>query len=141
MRSKGVLHTDTEILVPFFDVDTMNVVWHGHYVKYLEVARCALLDKLGHNYDAMVASGYAWPVIDLQLRYVRGAVFGQKLNVRANLVEWENRLKINYLISDLQTGERLTRASSVQVAVDMSSREMQMASPKIFTDAVERALP
>jgi acyl-CoA thioesterase FadM len=33
-----------------FDVDTMNVVWHGHYVKYLEVARCALLDKIGHNY-------------------------------------------------------------------------------------------
>ncbi|EJL98444.1 MULTISPECIES: acyl-CoA thioesterase [Pseudomonas] len=141
MRSKGVLHTDTEILVPFFDVDTMNVVWHGHYVKYLEVARCALLDRIGHNYDAMVASGYAWPVIDLQLRYVRGAVFGQKLNVRASLVEWENRLKINYLISDLATGERLTRACSVQVAVDMSSREMQLASPKVFTDAVERMLP
>ncbi|PAU55836.1 thioesterase family protein [Pseudomonas sp. PICF141] len=141
MRSKGVLHTDTEILVPFFDVDTMNVVWHGHYVKYLEVARCALLDKIGHNYDAMVASGYAWPVIDLQLRYVRGAVFGQKLNVRANLVEWQNRLKISYLISDLATGERLTRACSVQVAVDMSSREMQLASPKVFTDAVERMLP
>lgn len=140
MRSKGVLHTDTEILVPFFDVDTMNVVWHGHYVKYLEVARCALLDKIGHNYDAMVASGYAWPVIDLQLRYVRGAVFGQKLNVRASLVEWENRLKINYLISDLATGERLTRAVSVQVAVDMSRREMQLASPKVFTDAVERVL-
>ncbi|MEK1838800.1 MAG: acyl-CoA thioesterase [Pseudomonas sp.] len=141
MRSKGVLHTDTEILVPFFDVDTMNVVWHGHYVKYLEVARCALLDRIGHNYDAMVASGYAWPVIDLQLRYVRGAVFGQKLNVRASLVEWGNRLKINYLISDLATGERLTRACSVQVAVDMSSREMQLASPKVFTDAVERMLP
>ncbi|MHC8409162.1 acyl-CoA thioesterase [Pseudomonas sp. Hz4] len=140
MRSKGVLHTNTEILVPFFDVDTMNVVWHGHYVKYLEVARCALLDKIGHNYDAMVESGYAWPVIDLQLRYVRGAVFGQKLNVRANLVEWENRLKISYLISDLETGERLTRASSVQVAVDMSSREMLLASPKVFTDAVERML-
>jgi acyl-CoA thioester hydrolase len=75
------------------------------------------------------------------LRYVRGAVFGQTLNVRANLVEWENRLKINYLISDLQTGERLTRAMSVQVAVDLASREMQLTSPKVFTDAVERALP
>ena len=140
MRSPGVLHSDTQILVPFFDIDTMNVVWHGHYVKYLEIARCALLDKIGHNYTAMAESGYAWPVIDLQLRYVRGAVFGQKLNVRANLVEWENRLKINYLISDLKTGERLTRASSVQVAVDMASREMQLASPKVFTDAVERTL-
>ena len=110
MRSAGVLHADTEILVPFFDVDTMHVVWHGHYVKYLEVARCALLDQIGHNYTQMSESGYAWPIIDLQLRYVRGAVFGQRLNVRASLVEWENRLKINYLITDLQTGERLTRA-------------------------------
>ncbi|WP_034105868.1 acyl-CoA thioesterase [Pseudomonas lurida] len=140
MRSQGVFHSDTEILVPFFDVDTMNVVWHGHYVKYLEVARCALLDKIGHNYTAMLESGYAWPVIDMQLRYVRGAVFGQTINVRASLVEWENRLKINYLITDLVSGERLTRATTVQVAVEIATREMQLASPKIFTDAVERAL-
>lgn len=140
MRSQGVLQCDTEILVPFFDVDTMNVVWHGHYVKYLEVARCALLDKIGHNYTAMLESGYAWPVIDMQLRYVRGAVFGQTLNVRASLVEWENRLKVNYLITDRNSGERLTRASTVQVAVEIASREMQLASPKVFTEAVEKAL-
>ncbi|MGI4836207.1 MAG: acyl-CoA thioesterase [Janthinobacterium lividum] len=141
MRSRGVLQVDSEILVPFFDVDSMDVVWHGHYVKYLEVARCALLDHLGHNYVDMRASGYAWPIIDMQLRYVRGAVFGQRLNVRAELVEWENRLKINYLISDAQTAERMTRATTVQVAVAIDSREMQLASPQVFIDAVERALP
>ena len=140
MRSKGVLHVDTEVLVPFFDIDTMHVVWHGHYVKYLEVARCALLDHIGHNYTQMLDAGYAWPVIDMQLRYVRGATFGQRINVRASLVEWENRLKVNYLITDRASGERLTRASTVQVAVDIASREMQLASPKIFTDAVEKAL-
>ena len=140
MRSKGVLQAEIELQVQFYDVDMMEIVWHGHYVKYFEQARCALLDKLDHNYRQMRDSGYAWPVIDLQLRYVRGAVFGQKLNVRANLVEWENRLKINYLISDVETGERLTRAVSVQVAVNMHNREMQLASPKVFTDAVERML-
>jgi len=119
----------------------MNVVWHGHYIKYLEIARCALLDQLDHNYQQMLDSGYAWPVIDLQLRYVRGAVFGQKLNVRASLVEWENRLKINYLISDAVTGERMTRATTIQVAVEIASHDMQLASPKVFTDAVQRALP
>ncbi|MNJ18514.1 Thioesterase superfamily protein [compost metagenome] len=118
----------------------MLVVWHGHYVKYLEVARCALLDKLDHNYLQMRDSGYAWPVIDLQLRYVRGATFGQRLNVRASLVEWENRLKINYLISDAATGERMTRASSVQVAVEIASGEMQLASPQVMLDAVNKVL-
>ncbi len=140
MRSKGVLHVDSEILVPFFDVDSMLVVWHGHYVKYLEVARCALLDKLDHNYLQMRDSGYAWPVIDLQLRYVRGATFGQRLNVHASLVEWENRLKINYLISDAVSGERMTRASSVQVAVEIASGEMQLASPQVMLEAVAKVL-
>lgn len=140
MRKAGVLQAEVDILVPFFDVDMMEVVWHGHYVKYLEVARCALLDKLDHNYTQMREAGYAWPVIDLQLRYVRGARFGQRIRVRADLVEWENRLKINYLISDADTGERLTRASSSQVAVEIASREMQMVSPPVFIAAVERAL-
>ncbi|MFC5741845.1 acyl-CoA thioesterase [Dyella tabacisoli] len=140
MRTDGVLKIETEVVVPFFDVDSMDVVWHGHYVKYLEIARCALLDDIGHNYTQMKAAGYVWPVIDLQLRYVRAAQFGQRLLVRADLIEWQNRLKLNYLISDAQTGVRMTRASTVQVAVDMASGEMQLVSPPIFVDAVERRL-
>lgn len=140
MRKTGILQAEVEILVPFFDVDSMEVVWHGHYVKYLEVARCALLDKLEHNYTQMRAAGYAWPIIDLQLRYIRGARFGQRLIVRADLIEWENRLKIHYLISDAASGERMTRGSSVQVAVDIASREMLLASPRVFVTAVQKAL-
>lgn len=137
MRSRGVLQVDTEVTVPFFDVDSMDVVWHGHYVKYLEIARCALLDRIGHNYAQMKGAGYVWPVIDLQLRYARAARFGQRLVVRADLVEWENRLKIHYLISDAASGERLTRASTVQVAVRLADSVMQLVSPACFTDAVE----
>ncbi|HEY0199067.1 MAG TPA: acyl-CoA thioesterase [Rhodanobacter sp.] len=141
MRIRGVLHHEIEVSVPFFDVDSMDVVWHGHYVKYLEIARCALLDQVGHTYAQMKASGYVWPVIDLQLRYVQAARFGQQLRVRADLVEWRNRLKINYLISDAQSGERLTRASTVQVAVNLDDGMMQLVSPKALVDAVERHLP
>jgi acyl-CoA thioester hydrolase len=141
MRTRGVLHRDTEVTVPFFDVDSMDVVWHGHYVKYLEIARCALLDDVGHTYAQMKESGYVWPVIDLQLRYVQAARFGQQLRVRADLVEWRNRLKINYLISDAQSGERLTRASTVQVAVSLADGMMQLVSPRVMIDAVEKHLP
>ena len=140
MRKEGVLQAEIELVVPFFDVDMMEVVWHGHYVKYFEEARCALLDKLGHNYRQMRDAGYAWPIIDLQVRYIRGAQFGQRIRVRADLVEWENRLKINYLITDVATGERMNSGSSVQVAVEIASREMLLASPRVFVEAVERVL-
>jgi acyl-CoA thioester hydrolase len=123
---------DVEMQVQFFDLDPMQIVWHGNYVKYLEVARCALLDSIHYNYVEMKASGYAWPVIDMQLRYVGSASFGQRLKLRAEIVEWENRLKIDYLITDAQTGKRLNRASTTQVAVDMASGEMCFVSPPVL---------
>ncbi|KQZ28170.1 thioesterase family protein [Duganella sp. Root1480D1] len=123
---------EVEIQVQFFDLDPMEIVWHGNYVKYLEIVRCALLDKIDYNYPQMKESGYAWPVIDMQLRYVNPAVFGQKLKLRADLVEWENRMKIDYLICDAETGQRLNRASTTMVAVDIATREMCFASPPVL---------
>ena len=61
----ALLSVDTAITVPFFDVDSMNIVWHGHYCKYLEVARCNLLDKLGYNYTDMKNSGFMFPIVDM----------------------------------------------------------------------------
>ncbi len=88
----------------------------------------------------MKETGYVWPIIDLQLRYARAARFGQKLSVRAELVEWQNRLKIHYTLSDAASGERLTRASTIQVAVSLADGEMQLVSPTVFVDDVERRL-
>lgn len=132
---------ETEIEVQFFDLDPMQIVWHGNYVKYLEVARCALFDSIGYNYMQMKESGYAWPVIDLQLRYIGSAVFGQRLRLRAELVEWESRLKIDYLITDAATGKRLNRASSTQVAVDIASGEMCFVSPPILFEKLGVPVP
>lgn len=124
--------SEVEMQVQFFDLDPMDIVWHGNYVKYLEVARCALLDSIGYNYEQMKASGYAWPIIDLQLRYAAPATFGQRLRLRADLVEWENRLRIDYLISDAASGKRLNRATTTQVAVDIATGDMCFASPAIL---------
>jgi acyl-CoA thioester hydrolase len=123
---------EVEMQVQFFDLDPMEIVWHGRYVKYLEVVRCALLDKIGYNYIEMKNSGYAWPIIDMHLRYAGSATFGQKLKLRADIVEWENRLKIDYLITDADTGKRLNKASTTQVAVHIASKEMCFVSPPVL---------
>jgi len=127
-----MIEAEAVIEVPFHDVDAMHVAWHGHYVKYLEIARCVLLDKIDYNYPQMERSGYAWPVIDVRIRYAQPLRFQQKVRVKAKLVEWENRLKIDYLIEDLETGKRLTKGYTVQVAYDMEKEEMLFASPEIL---------
>jgi acyl-CoA thioester hydrolase len=132
---------EVEVQVQFFDLDPMEVVWHGNYAKYLEVARCALLDGIDYNYPQMKESGYMWPVIDMQLRYVAPATFGQRIKVRATLVEWENRLKIDYAITDAASGKRLTKASTTQVAVDIASGEMCFVSPPVLFQRLGLSTP
>ncbi|MGH8442321.1 MAG: acyl-CoA thioesterase [Nevskiaceae bacterium] len=122
---------ETLITVPFHDLDPAGIVWHGHYAKYFEVARCLLLESFGYNYDVMVESGYAWPVIDLRVRYVKPARFGQQIRVKATLDEWEYRLKIDYTIHD-RAGARMCKGSTVQVAVDIATREMLLRSPDVL---------
>ena len=123
---------EEELQIQFFDLDPMGIVWHGRYVKYLEIVRCVLLDQIGYNYVEMQASGYIWPVIDLHLRYIGSPKFGQRIKLRASIIEWENRLKIEYLITDAATGRRLTRGSTTQVAVDSASGEMCFVSPPVL---------
>ncbi|KVH75765.1 4-hydroxybenzoyl-CoA thioesterase [Burkholderia ubonensis] len=123
--------------VPFHDVDAMNVCWHGHYLKYFEAGRAALLRAIDYDYPAMQASGYLWPVVEAHLKYVRPAVYGQRVEVRATLLEFENRLKIGYEVVDAQSGERLTRGHTVQLAIDGKTHETQFVSPAALIERVE----
>ena len=134
MIKNAIVSAETLIKIPFHDVDMMRIAWHGHYVKYFEVARCELFDDVGYGYMDMVNSGYAWPVIDLNIRYAKPATFEQNVIVTSAVVEYENRLKIRYEIHDEKTGERLTKGHTVQVAVDMKTNEMCFASPRILLD-------
>jgi acyl-CoA thioester hydrolase len=131
-RPSSRWYAETETQVQFFDLDPMEVVWHGHYVKYLEIVRGVLFDTIDYNYAAMRASGYVWPVIDMHLRYIAPAAYGQRLKLRAEIVEWENRLKIAYLINDAVSGRRLSRATTTQVAVEIATQEMCFVSPTVL---------
>ena len=135
------LSASVDVEVPFHDVDAMSVAWHGHYLKYFELARCALLRRFDYDYPQMQASGYLWPIVECQLKYVRPAIYGQRLSVEATLVEYENRIKIAYLIRDCGSGERLTKGYTVQVAVHAQTRELQFVSPATLFERLEKACP
>ena len=118
--------------VPFYDVDLLGVAWHGHYVKYLEIARVALMETISYNYMEMKASGYAWPVTELKLRYVYPARLGQKIRVKATMREFEFRIVIDYLITDAETDKRLSKGHTIQVPVDMETEEMLFGAPPVL---------
>ena len=87
----------------------------------------------------MRESGYAWPVVDMRIKYVRPIRMAETIVVTASLAEYENRLKLEYRIRRQSDGVVLTKAHSVQVAVRMATGEMQLESPAILFEKV-RAL-
>ncbi|MFQ1903501.1 acyl-CoA thioesterase [Aeromonas veronii] len=134
MSEPWQLSAEVDVTVPFHDVDMMAVAWHGHYLRYIELARCALLDRIDYNYPQMEASGYLWPIIDVRMKYIAPLRFGQTVRVRATLVEYQHRLKIDYLLYDPQSGKRTSKGYTVQVAVSKQSGEMCLASPQVLLD-------
>lgn len=135
-----MISADVTIQAQFYDLDPMQVVWHGNYARYLEQARCALLDRIGYNYPEMAESGFMWPIVDMQVKYVRPIRFAQTVRVTATLVEYENRLRIDYLIHDSGSGELLTKARTTQLAVAADTQELSFDSPAVLIEKVRALL-
>lgn len=128
------LSAEVTVVPQFFDIDPLGIVWHGNHVKYLETARTALLTRLGYDYAEMKASGFSWPVTDLQVRYKQPLHLARPVIVRAEIVEWENRLEIAYTLRDAESGKRLAEARTVHVAVHHATNTLQLVCPRILWD-------
>ncbi len=140
MIKKSLVCAEVEMEVPFQDVDAMQVVWHGNYFRYFEAARSKLLRMIDYDYAEMRASNYMWPIIETRVRFVKAVRYRQLIMVGAALMEWENRLKIDYLIRDLHSGARLTTGTTVQCAVDVRNNELQLVSPPILLERLKAHL-
>jgi acyl-CoA thioester hydrolase len=134
-----MLSVDTVIKAQFFDLDPMEVVWHGNYARFLEVARSDLLDRLDYNYAQMKDSGFVFPIVEMRLKYVAPIRFRQEFVVTTTMVEYEYRLRLDYVIRDLASGTVLTRARTTQVAVRIDTGELCLESPPVLIEKV-RAL-
>lgn len=128
-----------DLRIPFYEVDSMRMAWHGHFAKYFEQARCRLLEEIGHDYGAMFESGYAWPIVDLRVRYMRPLRFNQWVRVTATLKRWDSQLRIGYRIRDRETGGILVRGYTLQVPVDINTGTLCTEQPPEVRAALEKS--
>ena len=121
---------ETNLTVQFYDLDPLNVVWHGNYIKYLETARCELLDKLGYDYEDMKRDNVAYPVATMDLKFIKPCVFNQKLKIITSVEEIEPSLIMKYTIYDAETGDKLFKARSMQICIDKTTNESIYSAPE-----------
>lgn len=135
-----MISTDVIIKAQFYDLDPMQIVWHGNYPKFFEQARCALLEQLNFGYIQMAETQFSWPIVDMRIKYVRPIKFRQEVRVTATLLEYESRIRIRYRIIDMLTDEVLTKAETLQFAVDNNTGNVCLDSPKVLIERVKELL-
>ncbi|SMY34822.1 1,4-dihydroxy-2-naphthoyl-CoA hydrolase [Photobacterium malacitanum] len=132
-----LLTAELTLTTHFQDADPMGVIYHGNYFRFFEEVRRLLMEKINYSYRDMQASGYLWPIIDTRVKYIKPIPFDHQIRITATLTEWENRLRVDYIIYDAATNARMTKGYTMQVAVGIENHEMCFVSPTIFTDKIK----
>ena len=78
-----------EVRVRFSEVDSMAVVWHGNYVKFLEDGREAFGREHGAGYHEIYANGYHTPIVKMELNSLKPAILGDVLVIETSYVNTE----------------------------------------------------
>lgn len=95
------MYAEITLEPPFHDLDIMNIVWHGHYYKYFEIARCALMKALALDWTDVRELGFAMPIVETTAKYRRPLIYGVPFVVSAEITEFDlPALEVKYKITD-----------------------------------------
>ncbi len=122
--------SEYEFRIPFHDLDPMNVVWHGNYIKYLEQARCDLFDKIGYTYYDMREDDYVYPIAKMSTKYIKPLVFNQEVVIQTILEEIEPAIKIRYKMYDKKTKEKVFDGETTQIGIKYSDKQSVYFAPE-----------
>ena len=124
--------------VPFHDVDALRVVWHGHYLKYMELGRTALLRSRDLDIPVIAAMGYRQLVVETRCRHVFPLHYGDRFRVHTWLTEVEHRLVFAHVIWNLTHDRRSAKASTTIVTTD-GAGNLLLETPHAIRDPLALA--
>ena len=131
-----------KIRVRFSEVDSMQVAWHGSYVKYMEDAREAFgIEYGGLGYADFFNSGFVTPVVNLNINYKQSLRCGDIAIVEIRYIDTHSaKILFEYTISRETDNAVMATGETLQVFTTREG-EMQYASPQFYLDWREKWLP
>jgi len=123
--------TSVILRVPYYDVDPMQIVWHGNYLKYFEVARQALFKKCGVDMRChMENTRYVFPVVRSMIKHIWPLRFDDEFICTAVLKEARVKIVLDFEIKLISNGKICARGWTEQVAVLLPEMEMVFQIPE-----------
>ena len=139
MENEKILSITKPFEVRFSEVDSMGVVWHGHYAIYFEDAREAFGAKYNLEYLMMYGKGFFEPIVELTFKYKKPLIYGMKPEITITYRPCD-AAKI-FFYNDMpatETGEIMVTGHSVQVFMDAKSHQLVLTSPEFYEEWKQR---
>lgn len=127
------LRSQTRLRVRFSEVDSMQIVWHGEYVRYFEDGREAFGREFeGLGYMDLYKSGYTAPMVDMSLQYKRPLRCNDTAIIETRYIATEGaKICFEYEVRRESDGEIAATGSSIQVFLD-GDGALQLNAPEFY---------
>ena len=125
--------SETQIRVRYGETDQMGFLYYGNYALYYEVGRAEAIRQLGFTYRELEELGIHMPVVELNARYLRPALYDDLVTVRTILKELPESSKIEFH-SELynERNELLNKGITTLVFYDPKERKRVNMHPELL---------
>ena len=136
MTAHALPSVQIEIEVPFADVDSQRIVWHGNYLRYFELARVQLFAKC--DLFSIIEEGLAnFVVSESYCKHYHPLRFRDRCTINVSFVDIDHRLHLKFLITK-SDGTKIAKGHTHVVTLN-SEGKLQLVTPTIVTERIYAA--
>lgn len=131
------MNYEMKLRVPFHDLDPLQIVWHGNYLKYFDIVRFGLFKAAGVDlYRYSLKQQIIFPVTRFSVKHIVPLRFDDEFICKATVTEAVYKIAIDFEIRLPENGQVCTRGKSEQLSVKLPEMEMQFEIPAEITRAL-----
>jgi acyl-CoA thioester hydrolase len=124
----------TKINVRFHEVDSLRIVWHGHYLKYFEDGREAFGRKYGIGYMDVFNVGLMTPLVKISCEYKRPVKYEDSVMLETRFINTgAAKVIFEFSLYNEDTKEIYAIGESTQIFLNEKG-ELMLTPPEFFMD-------
>jgi acyl-CoA thioester hydrolase len=127
-----MFQNSTKIRVRYGETDQMGYMYYGNYAQFYEVGRVEMLRSLGLTYSGMEESGIKMPVLELQCKYLRPALYDEEITVNVIMDKMPGiRIHFRYELFN-EKNELINTGETLLVFVNMATNRPCLPSQEFL---------
>lgn len=123
------MHYETQLKVRFNEVDSYQVVWHGHYIAWFEKGRNEFAARFGLDPEQLKEIGLMAPVVDLSCKFKLPACYGDDVVIRTTMQRCETA-KLIFIYTVMRDKDVLAEGSTTHILTDLKGTMLYQIPPE-----------